>query len=88
MWESKKFVEENITEAIKALESFGSEYWFFTSPSISEGKNYLYAKNKKTQRLLESLLGVTFVDNQAVTSKLILRKEIKKLIKERLIDFT
>jgi inorganic pyrophosphatase/manganese-dependent inorganic pyrophosphatase len=80
LWNSKKYFNQHLDDAKNALESFSEDYWFLTSPSISEGKNYLYAENKDIQRLLETLLNVKFNDNIAEMNKLILRKEIKKML--------
>lgn len=80
LWNSKEFVKNYRKEIKSAMESFKSPLWFFTSPSISEGKNYIYAENKEVQNMLEKNLKIDFVSNVATTGKLLLRKEIKKII--------
>ena len=71
----------NFKEDIKkALDSFKSPLWFLTSPSISEGINYIYTENERVKNLLRDKLEVKFTGNAGTTNKLILRKEIKKII--------
>lgn len=78
LWHSQDFLQKNLEIIKKSLEAKQSPYWFFTSPSISEGKNYLYSENNKIKTLLTNILNVDFVGNIGTTSKLILRKEILK----------
>ena len=80
LWDSRKFIDEHKIDIRKALESFGAQNWFLTSPSISEGKNYIYTESKKVQNLLTKYLDLEFNDNLATTRKLYLRKEIKKIL--------
>lgn len=51
-------------------------------PSISEDKNYMYAKSTEVQKLIQNALGCTFENNLCITDKLILRKEILKALYE------
>jgi len=78
LWTSQDFVLKNQALIKKILEAKGSPFWFFTSPSISEGHNYFFAENDKIKNLLTTLIGVQFKDNIGTTSNLILRKEILK----------
>lgn len=82
LWDSKEFMSKYIDEAIRALESFGSEHWFLTSPSISEGVNYIYAENAKVKTLLEEILAIHFEGSLAKTDILVMRKEIKRLLNQ------
>ena len=78
LWNSKKFIRKHLKEIEKALKSFNNPRWFLTSPSISEGKNYIYTKNDNLKRLLAKTIGVKFKGNLGTTKKLRLRKEILK----------
>lgn len=80
LWNSSNYFENHLEEAIRALKDFGEEHWFLTSPSISEGKNYIYCENIELQEELKKMLEIDFRNNIAVTNKLILRKEIKKML--------
>jgi inorganic pyrophosphatase/exopolyphosphatase len=85
LWNSKKFISDFHHNIISRLESANTPYVFFTSPSISEGKNYLVARNDKIKKLLKKCIGANFKDDIGHTSKLWLRKEIiKELGKLRL----
>lgn len=81
LWESEKFLLKN-KSLIKSLFNIvdNNDYWFYTSPSIKQGVNYIYTQDAKTQVLLKNILNVTFVNDIAVTPKLYLRKELIKLI--------
>lgn len=79
-WDSKKFVYKYLKKIEKVLTSSGNEKWFFTSPSISEGKNYLFTKNEDIKKLLEDKIDAKFDGHIGVTKKLLLRKEILQKI--------
>lgn len=82
LWDSKQFVLKNEKAIIKSLKSFGIEDWFFTSPSISEGKNYIYTQSSKVSKLLEDNFDIKFNGDWGESNKLWLRKEIVgKLLK-------
>lgn len=80
LWNSFKFINEYKESIKNVLEGFGSEEWFMTAPSISEGKNYIFCENQKTKDILTSILDIKFNGDLGVTSKLWLRKEILKKI--------
>ncbi len=82
LWDSREFFRKNLDDAVKAIKSYESDHWFLTSPSISEGKNYIYTESPEVKDLLSKVLKVAFEDNLAITDKLVLRKEIKKLLLE------
>lgn len=82
-WDSRKFVFKHLKEIEKVLGSLGNKNWFFTSPSISEGKNYLYTKNPKMKILLEKTINAEFDGDIGTTSKLWLRKEIIKELQSK-----
>jgi nanoRNase/pAp phosphatase (c-di-AMP/oligoRNAs hydrolase) len=81
LWNSKEFVFKNEDVIVNTLESFGVNNWFFTSPSISEDKNYIYTKSPRVIKLLTENFDTKFNGNWGETSKLWLRKEIlRKLL--------
>lgn len=76
LWNGSDFLAKN-TELIKqTLESFKSEYWFMSIPSLKEKKNYIYTENPEVKELLSRVLDITFEGERGVTKKLWLRKEI------------
>jgi inorganic pyrophosphatase/exopolyphosphatase len=82
LWNSKKFIKKHTPEIERALKSFGKPVWFMTSPSISEGINYIYTKNGEIKKLLTKSIGAKFKGNLGTTKTLWLRKEILKKLNE------
>ncbi|MBD3329638.1 hypothetical protein GF357_04035 [Candidatus Dojkabacteria bacterium] len=91
LWNSKRFISENIDlimhllneEPVKKI-----DFSFFTSPSISEGKNYILVKDRSTREILEEILPVEFKGNLGKTGKLYLRKEIIKKLQSQFSQAT
>ena len=84
LWESKPVLDKCLPEIEKALTSFGNPKWFLTSPSISEGKNYLYTKDAEIKKLLSQIIGAKFKGDLGTTKKLWLRKEIVQKLQEKI----
>lgn len=82
LWNSKKFITHNKATIHEVLKSYKSQNYFFTSPSISEGKNYIITDSTTTQKMLSEKFGLSFKDDIATTKELILRKEIMKALNE------
>lgn len=82
LWNSHSFIEKYKNEIVKGLESYKYDHWFLTSPSISEGKNYIYTNNQEVKDLLQKTLDVIFSNDVAQTDKLIMRKEILKKLRD------
>lgn len=82
LWNSRKFITNSKKEIEKIYSKYGSPYWFLTSPSIDEGKNYIFSTNSEVKKLLEKNLAIKFKDNIAETTRLILRKELRKILLE------
>lgn len=78
LWNSQSFIEEYRRDITTVLESFGNEYWFMTSPSISEGKNYIYTKSEYIKQLFIDNFDAVFRGDVGVTPRLWMRKEILK----------
>jgi inorganic pyrophosphatase/exopolyphosphatase len=78
LWKSRNFIVRYFKEIVNTLAGFGNPNWFFTSPSISEGKTYIYTKDEAVKRRLKEILDLTFEGNFGTTNKLWLRKEILK----------
>ena len=82
LWNSKEFVNKHINLIKSLLTQLGDRHTFFTSPSISEGINYLISQNVATKLLLTGALGAIFDGDVGKTNKLWLRKEIIKVLVE------
>lgn len=76
LWDSKPFLSKNEATIKELLTSYNMPGWFYTSPSINEGKNYIYCENDTIKNLLHKLIGAKFSGNMGETSMLWLRKEI------------
>ncbi len=75
LWDSSMFVREQLATIENVLKPLG-QHWIFTSPSISEGKNYLYTKNADLKKWFTEAIGVVWNDDIGTTDRLYLRKEI------------
>lgn len=81
LWHSKEFIESHLSQIEATLSGLNASCWFFTSPSISEGKNYIFTKDQSIKDLLASVIPIEFGSTDiGVTQKLWLRKEILKKI--------
>lgn len=78
MWDSKKIIKEGLLEIKNALTSYNNPKWFLTSPSISEGINYIYTENDSIKKMLTKVIEAEFNGDIGKTKKLWLRKEIMK----------
>lgn len=76
LWNAKGILLNHLEEILTIMESFGKPDWFLTSPSISEGKNYIITKDETKKRDLEKVIGAKFDGVLGTTEKLWLRKEI------------
>lgn len=86
LWLSKPFLEVNLNLIKNNLELKATDLWFYTSPSIAEGKNYLFTTSKATQQLLTETISAVFDPLTGVgeTDRLWLRKEIIRELKSHM----
>lgn len=80
LWNSKKFIIENTNLIAETLESLGTEFWFFNSPSISEGKSYIYTKSTYIKDFLTKYFDIEFQGDLGQCLYLIERKEFMEKI--------
>jgi inorganic pyrophosphatase/manganese-dependent inorganic pyrophosphatase len=81
LWNSETFIKDHLNQIESAMKGFEPEIWFFTSPSISEGRNYIFTRSETVKNLLRQVLAIDFFGTDiGVTKKLWLRKEILKKI--------
>lgn len=78
LWDTKKFVADYKPLIKEVLNEFDHNQWFFNSPCISKGRNYIYSENEELKGILEKLLDIKFKNGVAETKDLMLRKEIVK----------
>ena len=83
LWRSKEFLESHLGEIEATLSGLNASCWFFTSPSISEGKNYIFTRDQSIKDMLGRVIPIEFGSKDiGVTQKLWLRKEILKKIQK------
>jgi len=80
LWNAKKIILEKSLNIVQSLLSTNREEYLFSSPSISEGKNYAFTNSVRIEELLINRLDFKRVDNLLISDKLLLRKEILKEI--------
>jgi len=76
LWNSKEFINNHNELILDLLKSSDCDYSFLTSPSISEGINYLITLNEGVKSILSERIGAKFNGAVGLTDKLWLRKEI------------
>lgn len=83
LWDSNEFIARHGSLIQQLLKEAPCEHAFLTSPSISEGKNYILTLSDKVKTLLTKRINATFTENLGTTDKLWLRKEIiRELLKD------
>jgi manganese-dependent inorganic pyrophosphatase len=80
LWDCSKWLIENKLKILAKLVDIEVDYKFFTFPMIDEDRNYIITNDIKSQHHITEHFGGTFIDNVLITKKLILRKEIKKIL--------
>jgi hypothetical protein len=80
LWDSQKFINDNHDLILEFLSDRKVANTFLTSPSISQGFNYLVATNPSLKDKLKSTLGASWDGDVGKTKKLWLRKEIMPLL--------
>jgi inorganic pyrophosphatase/exopolyphosphatase len=81
LWNSKNFINEKKDEIALVLKSFETEHWMLISPSISEGRDYIFTKSQLLKDLLSQSMRIDFFGTDVgITDKLWIRKEILKKI--------
>lgn len=83
---ASEFIEKNREAISKVLESVKKEknlsYIFLNCIDILEGYNQLFSINNETEQLLEEIMNIKFENKVAKINKIVMRKEIIKLMKE------
>lgn len=83
LWDAKDFVENNtalLEEFIASKEKNSADLGFLTIVSIKEGKNYIIPRDDESATILNSKLELLEQEGILLTKKLLLRKEIYKLL--------
>ncbi len=78
LWDSREFFNNNTENIKNAFSRYDKNDWFLTSPSISEGINYVYCEDSEIKAWLSKVLRAKFIGDLGKTDRLWLRKEIRK----------
>lgn len=77
LWNSRDFIKENKEKITLILNNLGAEHWMLISPSLSEGRTYIFTKSQILKDLLGQSMRINFFGSDVgVTDKLQTRKEI------------
>ncbi len=60
LWNGKGFMDLHLPVVAKSMKEFKNPLFFFTSPSISEGVNYLYYESDLLKEKLSKKIGAVF----------------------------
>ncbi len=85
LWDSASVLGLYKEEIRNSMGKYQNPFWFFTSPSIKDGVNYIYCESTLVKNFLQKAISSTFDnDNIGITNKLWLRKEIIPKLNELL----
>lgn len=80
LYNSRDFLKQFSGLIESVLKEYGSEAWILSSPCISEGRNYIFTKNKTLKDLISRVMQVSFEKDVGITRKIWTRKEILQKI--------
>lgn len=80
LWDGAAAFAHQRETAEKSLTEHGLDHWFWTIPSIKDGKNYLFTKSEMIKSTLSQAISAKFDGEAGETDKLWLRKEILREI--------
>lgn len=77
LWDARDLLPAHADEISRVLSPMGHP-WFHTTPSISEGKNYVFTEDTQVKQLLKIAIHAKFHGNIGESPRLWMRKEILK----------
>ncbi len=80
LWDADRILEDNKEVIDTIMEEYDPTPWIVNILNISKGFNYIYTENTVAIKLMEDKLGLFFKDSIAITDKLLLRKNITKIL--------
>ncbi len=80
LWDGSNFLEQHKETLRSTMAEFHNPYWMVTIPSISEKRNYIVCENTVLQNMLSKVLGIQFSESVGLTSTIMLRKQLLKLL--------
>jgi inorganic pyrophosphatase/exopolyphosphatase len=79
LWDAEMIIKNKTKEISEVMEGY-SQPWILNAPNISKGYNYIYSTNERAKKIIEDNLHIVFSDDFAKTEKLMMRKEIMKIL--------
>lgn len=80
LWDVGTSIQARTSEIDEAMREYSPRPWIVNIPNISKGYNYIYSSNTQGQRIVEEKLHVRFTNNFARTERLMMRKEVMKVL--------
>ncbi len=80
LWDAATTLESKQYDIENVMQEYQEIPWILNIPNISKGFNYIYSSSEKAHEIIREKLGLVFVDNIAKTEKLMMRKEIMKIL--------
>lgn len=80
MWNGDELIQKHHETITTALTSFGLQEYLFSTPSLSHRKNFAFTNSSRIEKLLTEKLGFIKQGDILKSPKLMLRKEILKVI--------
>jgi inorganic pyrophosphatase/exopolyphosphatase len=80
LWDAGMIIETRTTEIDEVMQEYAPRPWILNIPNISNGFNYIYSTNDEGKRIIEEKLNIKFEYDMAKTDRLMMRKEIMKIL--------
>lgn len=80
LWDAGTVIETRTTEINEVMQEYAPRPWILNIPNISNGFNYIYSTNDEGKRIIEEKLNIKFAGDIAKTDRLMMRKEIMKVL--------
>ncbi len=80
LWNAEAIITTKTKEIDEVMVAYDTRPWILNVPSISNGFNYIYSTSDAAKKIIEEKLNVKFAGNIAQTTKLMMRKEIVKIL--------
>ena len=82
LWNQNNFIKDNIEHIISIINTWKSDYRFYMWIDIENWNTFFISDNEKSKNFLKSILWINFNWNIWIYEKIIIRKELIKIIKQ------
>lgn len=80
LWDAGTVIETRTVEINEVMQEYAPRPWILNIPNISNGFNYIYSTSDEGKRIIEKKLNIKFEGDTAKTDRLMMRKEIMKIL--------